>query len=311
MKDREFKEAKKRAVAKAASHFQFDAKYLQAGLAKNQYFISEEVCRKIVHYLAQNKPIGLRGEPGVGKSELPQQIARLLSADVIDIECHSELEAADIGISWNSFRQLMDAQMLKVDFEPFSLPYLNRTPLLQSLLAKSPVVVRVDEVDKLNETTSNFFLRYLDKRELIVHDLVAEDKALHPHAPIYVFLTSNDYRELDPALMRRIAWIHLTFPSEEQLAEILSVKAEIPLVMARRISFLVRRLRDLSLIKKPSIGESIEWAQALLLETDGNLTIDALHVTLGFVLKYAEDERKGWEAMQSWFLGENTGPLLI
>ncbi len=303
----EWKAAKENVMRQAEGNFHLSAKQLEDQLAKRQYFVTEEVCRKIVHYLSQNKPIGLRGEPGVGKSELPAQMAHILTSNLIDIECHSELEAADVGISWNSFRQLMDAQTSKIEFEPFSLPYLNQTPLLQSLQSKQPVVLRIDEVDKLNETTSNFFLRYLDKRELIVHDLVAHEQTLHAHAPIYVFLTSNDYRELDPALMRRIAWIHLSFPSEDQLTEILTIKAQIPIIMARRISYLVRRLRELSLIKKPSIGESIEWARALLLETDGRITIDALHVTLGFVLKYAEDERRGWEAMQSWFLGEGMG----
>ncbi|PWI58467.1 AAA family ATPase [Sulfoacidibacillus thermotolerans] len=307
MSDREFLESKTRITLQAEANFSLSAQELQERLQKDQYFVSEEVCRKIVHYLSQNKPIGLRGEPGVGKSELPERMAQLLQAELIDIECHSELEATDIGVSWNSFRQLMDAQIVKVDFEPFSLPYLNQTPLLQSLLSTKPVVVRVDEVDKLNETTSNFFLRYLDKRELIVHDLAAAEKSIRPHAPIYVFLTSNDYRELDPALMRRIAWIHLSFPNEDQLTEILTAKTGAPLKMARRVSYLVRRLRELSLIKKPSIGEAIEWTRALLLESDGNLTLDALHVTLGFVLKYREDERKGWEAMQSWFLGEQAG----
>jgi hypothetical protein len=58
------------------------------------------------------------------------------------------------------------------------------------------------------------------------------------------------------------------------------------------------RLRQLELRKKPSIGEVLDWTRAQA--SDGALTLDAIHVTLGLLLKYADDEKKGWEAIQSW-----------
>jgi MoxR-like ATPase len=282
----------------------FTFRSLQNALASEQYFLDEITCRKLVHYMSLNKPIGLRGEPGVGKSELPEQMARLMNACLIDIECHSQLEAADIGVSWNSFKQIVDSQIGRLRSNPFTMEYLNNTPLVQSLLSEKPVVVRVDEIDKLNESTTNFFLRYLDKKELVIHDLDADDKVLKARASIYIFLTSNEYRELDPAIMRRIVWIELSFPSEDALTRIIEEKVKIHTAMARRISFIINRLRQLPLKKKPSIGEVLDWISALLVETNGKtLSLDAIQVTLGLLLKYTEDERKGWEEIKSWVEG--------
>lgn len=284
--------------------FVADAAQLQEALRTQSYFLDTLSCRKLVTYLSLGKPVGLRGEPGVGKSELPARIAAWLEARLIDIECHSQLEAMDIGVSWNGLRQIVDAQTGHLQGEPFSLPYLNDTPLVASLRSQEPVVVRVDEVDKLSEHTSNFFLRYLDKKELVIHDLDTRagiDKTLRAQAPIYIFLTSNDYQALDPAMMRRIAWLELSFPAEDDLVRIVSTKTSVSEAIARRIGYIVLRLRDLALTKKPSIGEVLDFANGLWLENAGVITLDALQVTIGLLLKYPEDARMGWEALRTWY----------
>ncbi|GIN72796.1 ATPase [Bacillus sp. J14TS2] len=272
-----------------------DYRELKKALAANQYY-----CKKLITYLTLGKPIGLRGEPGIGKSELAEQMSKLLNAKFIDIECHSQLEAADIGVSWNSFKQIVDAQTNRLTGDPFSKEYLNLTPLLECLHSEQPVVLRIDEVDKLNETTSNFFLRFLDKKQMVVHDLAEEPKLLQAKSPIYIFLTSNEYQTLDPAIMRRIAWIELKFPEEKMLAEMLSTKTGCSYAMAKRIAYIVHRLRLLPLEKNPSIGEVLEWTNALLLENNGVLTLEAIQVTIGLILKYPQDEKKGWDEISSW-----------
>ncbi|MCY0889210.1 MAG: MoxR family ATPase [Alicyclobacillaceae bacterium] len=295
-----FQEAKDRLRDEVRTRWTYSAETLRKELIQRRYFLPEESCRKLVTYLSLNKPVGLRGEPGVGKSELPEQLARVLEAEFVDIECHSQLEAMDIGVSWNGFKQMVDAQTGRNHGDLFTTAYLNRTPLLTAVTSERPVVVRVDEVDKLNENTSNFFLRFLDKRELVVHDLVDADNVLSAKAPIYVFLTSNEYRPLDIAMMRRVAWMDLRFPPESEVSTILQAKTGVPRAMADRIAYLVQRLRQEDLRKPPSIGEALDWTRALMLETDGHLTWTALRSTLGLLLKYESDEKDGWEAMQEW-----------
>lgn len=287
--------------------FPWSLEELQAKLREQNYFLDSVNTRKLRAYLRLGKPVGLRGEPGIGKSELAGALSRAMGARFLDIACHSQLEASEVGISWNAFRQIVDAQTPRgaADVKPdlYSMEYLNHTPLLESLLSKEPTVIRIDEVDKLNEQTTNFFLRYLDKKELIIHDLSGGPSTLRAEAPLFIFLTSNEYHELDPAFHRRVAWLDLTFPSAEQLAEILQHTVGVPLDFAARAAKLVCHLRTLRLKKKPSIGEAIEWVRALVDESDGYLNPAVVDLTLGLLVKHADDEQLAREALKTWYEG--------
>lgn len=282
--------------------FGWTAAALQAALRQQGYHLDDRAARRLRSYLRQGKPIGLRGEPGIGKSELPAALARTLGASFYDLACHSELDSHEVGVSWNAYRQLIDAQTLaRSGPDLYTMEYLNRTPLLESLLSESPAVVRIDEVDKLNEHTTNFFLRYLDKQELIVHDLQDDDKVVRPKSRLFIFLTSNEYQELDPAFHRRIAWLELAFPPVEALAAILCDTLGVPETFALRAARLVTHVRSLNLRKKPAISEALEWTRAVLDESDGGeLTPATLDVTLGFLVKYPEDEELAAEAVRRW-----------
>lgn len=279
---------------------------LQARLRERGYVLDAMSARRLRSYLRSGKPVGLRGEPGIGKSRLPEAFAEAIGAHFVDVACHSELESGEVGVSWNAFRQIVDAQTAAPGGPRpnlYTMPYLNHTPLLESLLSERPTVVRIDEVDKLNEHTTNFFLRYLDKKELVVHDLADGPKTIRARSTLYVFLTSNNYRELDPAFHRRIVWLDLAFPSSEALVDILTTAVGVPADFAARAARVIAHLRELNLRKKPAISEAIEWVSALVDESDGHLTPATMEVTLGYLVKYPEDEALVREAMRRWYDG--------
>lgn len=290
--------------------FGLTAGELQQALQSRNYYLDPISVTKLWSYLRQGKPVGLRGEPGIGKSQLAQSFAEAMGYHFIDLECHSHLESEEIGISWNGFRQIVDAQAYRdgAGQEPpnlYTLEYLNRTPLLESLLSDKPTVVRVDEVDKLNEHTTNFFLRYLDKKELVVHNLdqPGQSEVLRAKSPLFIFLTSNEYKRLDTAFMRRTVWLDLDFPSEAGLASIVETTVGVPHDFAVRIARIVTQLRELSLEKKPAIAEAIEWARALIDVGEGRITPETVEVTIGFLAKYPEDEAIVKEALRRWYDG--------
>ena len=99
-------------------------------------------------------------------------------------------------------------------------------------------------------------------------------------------LTSNRTRELHDALKRRCLYHWIDYPSREREAEI--VRARIPGVpeaIADRVCAAVERLRGEELYKLPGVGETIDWARALVaLGDDGDL-----EDTLGVALKVRED----------------------
>lgn len=280
---------------------------LQELLRKSGYHLDWLNTQRLWSYMRQGKPIGLRGEPGIGKSLLPETLAAALGYTFVDLECHSQLEADEIGIAWNGFRQIVDAQIPRPAGEPppdlYTLDYLNNTPLLESLLQQAPTVVRIDEVDKLNERTTNFFLRYLDRKELVVPGLSGGSRPIKAQAPLFVFLTSNEYKRLDPAFMRRIAWIELEFPSENHLVDILVAKVGVPADFAARVAKVIVQLRQLELEKKPAISEALEWARALMDAGDGEITPGVLEITIGYLAKYKEDEALVREALKRWYEG--------
>jgi len=287
--------------------FNLSPEDLQAALQSQSYFLDRMSVHRLWSYLRQGKPIGLRGEPGIGKSQLAEAFAKAMGYEFIDLECHSHLEAEEIGISWNGFKQIVDAQAYRSGETPnlYTLEYLNSTPLLESLLADRPTVVRVDEVDKLNEHTTNFFLRYLDKKELVVHNLSAggANKVLHAKMPLFVFLTSNEYKRLDTAFMRRTVWLDLNFPTEASLAAIVQAAVGVPTDFAARVARVIMQLRQLNMEKKPAIAEAIEWTRALVDVSDGKITPEAIDVTIGFLAKYPEDEAIVKEALHRWYDG--------
>jgi len=280
---------------------------LQSALESRGYYLDRLTVLRLWAYLRQGKPVGLRGEPGIGKSRLAEAFAEAMGYHFIDMECHSQLEAEEIGISWNGFKQIVDAQTLGPETrrDLYTIEYLNHTPLLESLLSEVPVVVRVDEVDKLNEHTTNFFLRYLDRKELVVHNLSGsgQQKVLRARAPIYIFLTSNEYKRLDTAFMRRTAWLDLTFPPESVLVKILQSSLRVPVDFAARVARLIIQLRQLNMEKKPAIAEAVEWARAVLDVGDGRITPEVVEATIGFLAKYPEDEAIVKEALSRWYDG--------
>lgn len=302
-----FERAKSQLQEEANRLFNLTPEQLQSALQSRNYHLDRSSVLRLWTYLRQGKPVGLRGEPGIGKSQLAEAFADAMGYHFVDMECHSHLEAEEIGISWNGFKQIVDAQVYPADQPPnlYTLEYLNHTPLLESLLADRPTVVRVDEVDKLNEHTTNFFLRYLDKKELVVHNLAepGTKKVLRAKAPLFIFLTSNEYKRLDSAFMRRTTWLDLHFPSESALAAIIQTTVNVPEDFAARIARLLVQLRQLNMEKRPAIAEAIEWTRALVDVGDGRITPEAIEATLGFLAKYPEDEAIVKEALRRWYDG--------
>lgn len=301
---RVFAKAKSRIQEEASRMFDLSVEDLANVLKGQGYYLDRPNLHRLWAYLRQGKPVGLRGEPGIGKSQLPEALARGLEFNFIDLECHSHLEADEIGISWNGFKQIVDAQSYRAgDEKPnlYTLDYLTRTPLLESLLAERPTIVRVDEVDKLNEHTTNFFLRYLDRKEMVVHNLAGEKQTLRARAPLFIFLTSNEYKKLDPAFMRRTVWLDLSFPDENVLAEILRHTVGVPLDFAARVARIIHQVRQLNLEKRPSIAEAIEWTRALVDISNGAISPQSIDVTIGFLVKWPEDEVIVKEALRRWY----------
>jgi MoxR-like ATPase len=104
-------------------------------------------------------------------------------------------------------------------------------------------------------------------------------------------LTSNRTRELHEALRRRCVYHWIDYPSPEQEARIVMLRAAgVAERTAKAVTRAVARLRREPLVKPPGIAEAVEWAQAVdLLIAGGTPWPEAFRRSLGVVIKDEED----------------------
>ncbi len=168
----------------------------------------------------------------------------------------------------------------------FGEEFLLTRPLLEAIRSEDPVVLLLDEVDRLDIESEALLLEVLSEYQVSIPEL---GTVTARHIP-QVFLTSNNSRDLSEALKRRCLFLHLGYPTVEREAEI--VRLHVPDLaehLASEIAELIALLRKTDLKKPPSIAESLDWARTLLTLGATDLTDDVIRRTLSVLLKYERD----------------------
>jgi MoxR-like ATPase len=262
-----------------------DVDAVRDALAADRYLADRALSTAIFLATELEQPLLLEGEAGVGKTEAAKALARATSARLIRLQCHEGMDLHHALYDWDYPRQLLAlraAEGGKASDELFSREFLLRRPLLDALEHDGPVVLLIDEIDRADDEFEAFLLELLSDFQVTIPELgtiVARGRPL-------VVLTSNRTRELHDALKRRCLYHWIDYPPRDREAEI--VRARIPGVpdaIADRVCAAVERLRGEELYKLPGVGETIDWARALVaLGGDG-----PLDDTLGVALKVRED----------------------
>lgn len=268
-----------------------------AGFDRLGYVIEEELATVVYLSLKLGKPILVEGNPGIGKTELANMLARLLDTQLIRLQCYEGLDINSAVYEWNYQKQLLGIKIqehstlneAEKEKNIFSEDYLLKRPLLQSISAKdkSPVLL-IDEIDRTDEEFEAFLLELLSEFQITIPEL-GTIKA--QHIP-YVILTSNRTRELSDALKRRCLYHWVDYPSmEKELAIVYKRFPEIEQRLAIQLVHFIQALRQKKLQKTPGVSETLDWALSLM--TLGYQTLDeqAVARTYGCILKSTEDIR--------------------
>ncbi|MFO0661590.1 MAG: hypothetical protein U0165_17415 [Polyangiaceae bacterium] len=105
-----------------------------------------------------------------------------------------------------------------------------------------------------------------------------------------MILTTNGTREMTDALRRRCFHHFVDYPTPSRELEILKLRVPgIEHTLAEQITKVVRGVRALSVRKAPSVGESVDWARALVTLGASTLGADVARDTLGLLMKYEQD----------------------
>jgi len=271
------------------------------GLRSVGYLPNERIASVV--YLGERlaKPVLVEGPAGTGKTELAKSVAAMSDMRLIRLQCYEGLDEAKALYEWNYKKQLLRIQAEQVggpggatawselESDIFSEEFLLARPLLAAIRASEPVVLLIDEVDRLEVETEALLLEVLSDYQVSIPELGTIASTQTP----LVFLTSNNSRELSEALKRRCLYLYIDYPSVEREQEI--VRSRVPGIaehLAAQVSGLVRSLRAMDLKKRPSVSETIDLAHTLFLlgadEITPQLAADTLHV----LLKYQSDIEK-------------------
>jgi MoxR-like ATPase len=251
------------------------------------------------------KPVLVEGPAGVGKTELAKAVAAASGRRLIRLQCYEGLDEAKALYEWDYRKQLLRLQIEpgpggqhgwdQVGANLFSEEFLLPRPLLEAIVAPEPVVLLVDEVDRLEPETEALLLEVLSEFQVSVPEL----GTLRARTLPLVFLTSNATRDLSEALKRRCMFLPLAYPSAAREAEIIRLRVpEAGEALARQVARIMAAIRSFRVHKQPSVSEAIDWARALVVlgveEVDG----PAIRRTLPLLLKYTEDLDLVWSELQ-------------
>jgi MoxR-like ATPase len=259
-------------------------------------YLADTATGTVVHLAkALSKPVLIEGPAGTGKTQLAKSVAVMTGKPLIRLQCYEGLDESKAIYEWDYRRQLLQLQLQErggaggddlTAAGIFGEDFLLSRPLLAAIRSEQPVVLLIDEVDRLDMEAEALLLEVLSEYQVSIPEL---GTVTARHIP-EVFLTSNNTRDLSEALKRRCLYLHLGYPSMQREAEIVQLHVpELSDHLASEIAALVAVLRGADLKKPPSISETVDWARTLLALGAGELSDEMTRQTLSVLLKYERD----------------------
>ena len=251
-------------------------------------YFSNENLSKLVYLFEEagkrnNKNIPtllLKGKSGAGKTFLAETFSKMINADEKFVQCFPRMGT-------ENFQYDVDIEsVMKQNPDKAIKPGI----LLQALekSKEKPVVLVIDELDKTRPDVDSFLLDFLENGRLTT----GTDTYIKGEYPIYTFITSNDKREIDDALLNRSKIVEVDRPDKELFLEILGLPKE------HYLGYFYDRCPDFSIRQAKQYLEDLE-----VLDEDIDIDVLSQYVNLNgnetlsiYDMNYiSEFENKGLE----------------
>jgi MoxR-like ATPase len=265
---------------------------LRSNLIENHYIPDNSTVTTIFLAFKLKKPVLVEGPPGVGKTELSKAVSRAFGMDFFRVQCYEGITFEQIVGEWNYQKQLLHLEMSRIkeiDKDIFDEEFFIKRPLLQGFMNKNPSVILIDEIDKADEEVESFLLQALGEGQITVNDL----GTFNLQNDLMVIMTSNSQRSLLDETKDRCLFLYIDYPSFEREVEIVSSNVpEASSAMVESVVTMINKLREMNLLKKPSIRATVDWVKTLLAFDAKELDDETFKETVSVVLKGESDKNK-------------------
>ena len=294
----------------------------------DNYQPSKELFAAINTALFLKRPLLLSGDPGTGKTECANFVARRLqflyphlfnTSKALRFDTKSGSQSSDLFYSYDAVSHFGDKTNRPkesfISFNSLGIALLGTHPpnpqyqafanYNSDILSRNPAfgsLVLIDEIDKAPRDFPNDLLAELEKPPFTfgIKELpgftVEQDTAF----PVFIIVTSNNEKGLPDAFLRRCVYHHINFPDTRELLQIVKLNLKIDNPHMEAVIERFTELRQKNLVKKPATSELIEWIACLqyrhLINNDMNDWRNAdvafkerLTETLGIITKSKAD----------------------
>lgn len=282
-------------------------------------------------------PLLLTGEPGTGKTQLAYSVGHEMKCPVHKFETKSTSISRDLFYTYDAMaafkaqnKELPQSSFIRYQalgraiLEAFPADHPRVAPLVDGQKGyehKGPrrAVVLIDEVDKAPRDFPNDLLNEMERLYFRVPELhnagspgaeETDERMADKYRPI-VILTSNSEKGLPDAFLRRCIYFDIPFPNEEQMKRIVAQRIggfgdnDPLLVSALDLFYDLRNKDSVSLAKKPSTAELLNWLQILRyrkadprrsLQEQQRIVLE----TLSTLVKNTADRKAAADYAKSW-----------
>jgi MoxR-like ATPase len=211
----------------------------------DEYVPSKQIEQLMICLNIEACPILLQGPPGCGKTFLPECIALASNAKFLYYQCHKFTDDTDL-IFGVDISAAIAGNAAKVK-RPGCLT------LAANLSHKEQLVLCIDELDKSSEALDALLLDFLNSGRLPSEPGITIQANMNN---LLVFVTSNNQRELNDALLRRLAKVRLP-QMEMSLQKNLLRKKGVSEKLAHQIVSLGRQINNQ--ISIAELGNFVKW----------------------------------------------------
>ena len=113
----------------------------------DNYIVSEQLRLAVNAAITLEKPLLIKGEPGTGKTQLAEELAKALDTELIQWHIKSTTKAQQGLYEYDAVSRLRDSQLGGEKVHDIA-NYIKRGKLWEAFEADEQVVLLIDEVDK-------------------------------------------------------------------------------------------------------------------------------------------------------------------